>query len=308
MHYDINIKGDVADNGSLEIDRLSYIANCTKDIATKALMLNLRGYSNISPDKTFKKALEIRMKSLSGNIENGTNLLLDCQPFNETIKNLQLSLFSPTEEILRLTPMALVIQSFSAALLKNEDKNRLDKPLLKSLLKFKKSFISDNEVFNFSNRQSIPEISIKKEDFKQIELLESDTPDPQTVIINGRLDELKFSTSKLGLITSQGLVNVFANNQIIVERLISFLGNEVTISGIAHFRPGGTLSYIDIIDFAESNFADSMFSKKPNASTLRDQLSLQFSKEKNRPINPLKSLVGNWPGEESLDEILKELE
>jgi hypothetical protein len=162
MNYDIKIRGDKNDNGMLEFDRLNLITQSTKEIATKALMLKIRGFSDIKPDNKLKQALAIRLQSLNGSKTEGTSLLLDCDHFEETIRNLQLNMFKPTEELLKLTPMALVIQTFRSALLDDEDKDNLDKPLLKTLLKFKKNFISDNEVFFFSNRQSIPEIEITK--------------------------------------------------------------------------------------------------------------------------------------------------
>jgi len=167
MNYDIKIRGDKNDNGMLEFDRLNLITQSTKEIATKALMLKIRGFSDIKPDNKLKQALAIRLQSLNGSKTEGTSLLLDCDNFEETIKNLQLNMFKPTEELLKLTPMALVIQTFRSALLDDEDKDNLDKPLLKTLLKFKKNFVSDNEVFFFSNRQSIPEIEITKSDFRK---------------------------------------------------------------------------------------------------------------------------------------------
>ncbi len=152
MNYDIKIRGAAEDNGAIEFDRLNQLTQSTKDIATKALMLKIRGYSEIKPDKRTKDALAIKLESLSGNKNEGTSMLLDCRKFEETLKGHQLNLFKPSEELLQLTPMALVIQSFRAALLDEEDKEDLDKPLLNTLLKFKKNFVSKNEVFYFSNR------------------------------------------------------------------------------------------------------------------------------------------------------------
>ncbi|HMP29012.1 MAG TPA: hypothetical protein PKD85_05405, partial [Saprospiraceae bacterium] len=76
MNYDIKILGDNEDNGLLEFDRLSLLTKSTKDIATKALMLRLKGFSDISPDKNLKKALEMRLQSISGNGLEGTSLTI----------------------------------------------------------------------------------------------------------------------------------------------------------------------------------------------------------------------------------------
>jgi hypothetical protein len=309
MNYDIKIRGDESDNGLLEFDRLSKITQTTKEIATKALMLKLRGFSDITPDSNLKKALEIRMQSLRGSKLEGTDMLLDCDEYEKTLKNFQNDLFNSTENILQLTPMALVINTFRSALLDGEDKNDLDKPLIKSLLKFKKNFVSDKEVFCFSNRQSIPEIEVRLEDFKKIEVLEDSIPEPKKIIINGQLDEVKISKSKLGLITEDGIVNVFANDTAIIEGILKFIGKEVTISGMANFKPSGQLSYVEIEQYSEPGMNDNFFSKKPNAMNAEQQILFQLKSGKK--ANPLSDIIGKWPGDETDEEfekMLKELD
>jgi hypothetical protein len=306
MNYDIKIRGAKEDNGYLEFDRLNLITQSTKEIATKALMLRLRGFSDIKPDSKLKAALFLRLESLSGNKLEGTSMLIDCDHFEETIKKLQLDFFRPTQEILKLTPMALVIQSFRSALLENEDKDYLDKPLLKSLLKFKKNFASDNEVFFFSNRNSIPEIEVTREDFKKIEVLEESIPEPRKIIINGQLDEMKVSKNRLGLLTKEGVVNIFANDNSIIHGIVNYMGKEVTISGIANYRPGGQLSYIEIEQYFEPGKSDDFFSRKPKAMTMEQQVLFQLKQGKKK--NPLSDLIGKWPGDESFDDLLKMLD
>ena len=72
MDYDIKIIGEDEDNGLIEFDRLNQLTKSTKDIAAKTLMLRLRGFSDIKPDKNLKKALSIRLKGIAGNRQDGT--------------------------------------------------------------------------------------------------------------------------------------------------------------------------------------------------------------------------------------------
>lgn len=306
MNYDIKIRGDEADNGLIEFDRLNLLTTHTKEIATKALMLKLGGFSGINPSKEIKKALAIRLQSLHGSKLEGTFMLIDCDHFIETLKHIQLNLFKPTEEVLQMTPMALVIQSFRAALLDDEDKDNLDKPLLKALLNFKKIFVSKNEVFYLSNRNSIPEIEITLDDFKKIEKLEDDIPEPKRIIINGKLDEMKYSKSKLVLITEEGSVNAFTTQPQTLEGISNYFGKEITVVGMAHFKPGGKLSYIEVQEFSEPGKADKFFSRKPHAMGIQEQIAFQLKSGKSR--NPLSEITGKWPGEESLDDLLKMLD
>ena len=309
MNYDIKIRGDKEDNGLLEFDRLNQITQITKEIATKALMLKIRGFSEIKPDKSIKEALAIRLQSLNGNKNEGTSMVLDCTHFEKTLKVLQLNLFKPTGEILKLTPMALVIQTFRSALIEEEDKDNLDKPLLKTLLKFRKNFISNNEIFYFSNRNSIPEIEVTLKDFRKIENLEDSIPEPTKVIINGKLDEMKYSKSKLVLITNDGAVNAFAKDYVVIDGIVQYMGKELTITGMAHYKPGGQVSFIEIQEYYEPGEKDIFFSRKPSAMDAQQQIQFQLKKGKKK--NPLTDIIGKWPGNESEEEfekMLKELD
>lgn len=307
MNYDIKISGEDKDNGVLEFDRLNLLTKSTKDIATKAIMLRLKGFSEITPDKSLKKALAMRLQSIAGSTQEGTSLTIDCTHFSETIRGLQYELFKPKEEVLQLTPMALVIDSFQMALNTNNEEADLDKPLLKSLMNFKKNFTSDNEVIYMANRGSIAEVRLTKDDFQKISLLEDSIPEPQKVIINGQLDEMKVSKGKLGIQTEQGFVNVFANEKAIIENIVKFMGKEVTISGMAHYKPNGQLSFVEIQAFGEPGEKDNYFSKKPHAMTARQQVLFQAKQGKgSKSFEALKAMVGMWPGDET-DEAFEEL-
>ncbi|MDI9319561.1 MAG: hypothetical protein QM530_03710 [Phycisphaerales bacterium] len=310
MNYDIKIQGEDEDNGLMEFDRLAQLTKSTKDIATKALMLRLRGFSEITPDKHLKKALSMYLQNISGNNKDGTALTIDCIHFSETIKGLQYDVFKPKEEVLALTPMALVIQSFQTALSDKEEAD-LDKPLLKSLMGFKKNFLSDNEIFYLANRGSIAEVKITKDDFQKISLLEDSIPEPQKAVVNGQLDEMKLSKGKLGLQTEQGFVNVFANDNSILQRIVSFMGKEVTIYGMAHYKPNGKLSFIEIQEFGEPNATDKFFSKLPSATTAHQQLLFQVKQtKKSGSLDALRSISGLLKDEindEQFNEMIKDI-
>lgn len=310
MNYDIKIKGNKNDDGSIEFDRLSSLADTTKEIATKSLMLQLRGYSDVKPDAKIRKALDIRLESLTGNKEDGTSMTIDCDHFSETIKRVQLDFFKPKEQLLQATPMSLVIQSFHNALSDNRSETDIDKPLLKSLLKFKKNFISNEEVFYLANRGTVPELELTKEDFKKISLLEDSIPEPTNEIVNGKLDEIKVSKGKLGLQTTQGIVTLIAKNDTTLNNILQFVGKEITISGLAHYKANGQLSFIEVVDYSEPKSSDLYFSRKPNAMNAEQQLLFQIKEGKGKnSLGALESLMGLMKddiSEEEFNEMLKD--
>ena len=178
-------------------------------------------------------------------------------------------------------------------------------------MKFKKNFISDNEIFYLANRGSIAEVKITKDDFHKISLLEDKIPEPKKVIVNGQLDEMKVSKGKLGLQTEQGFVVVNNKDGSIIPQIVEFMGKEVTISGLAHYKPNGQLSFVEIQEFNKSGENDKFFSKKPSAMTANQQLLFQAKKvKKSSSLDALKSISGLLKDEisdEQFNEMIKEI-
>ncbi|PKP27930.1 MAG: hypothetical protein CVU02_02360, partial [Bacteroidetes bacterium HGW-Bacteroidetes-19] len=111
----------------------------------------------------------------------------------------------------------------------------------------------------------------------------------------------------LGLQTEQGFVNVFANDKTIIENIVSFMGKEVTISGMAHYKPNGQLSFVEIQEYNEPGAKDKFFSKKPTAMTAHQQLLFQAKQtNKSSSLSALKSISGLLKDEIS-DEQFKEM-
>lgn len=310
MNYDIKIVGDDEDNGLIEFDRLNLITKSTKDIATKALMLQLRGFSDINPDKHIKKALELRLQSLVGSDQDGTSITIDCNLFSETIKGLQLEVFKPKEQLLEASPMSLVINSFHSALNENQIEADIDKPLLKSLINFKKNFISDNEIFYLANRGTVAEVKLTKNDFHKISLLDESIPDPNKVIVNGKLDEIKVSKGRLGLQTENGILTVIAKSESVLNTIFEYIGKEITISGIAHYKPNGQVSFVEVQEFGKPNARDKYFSAKPNAMNAKQQLLFQAKLGKGSDslaaLEGLMGLLKDDISDEQFKEILKD--
>lgn len=311
MNYDINIIGEDKYNRLSEFDRLNLLTKSIKEIATKALMFKLMGFSDISPSHNLKKALAMRLQSISKDEQGGTSLTIECTHFSETFNGTQIDLYTPHIEVLQLTPMSLVILSFQTALNDEINDADLDKPLLKSLIKFKKNFMSEKETFNISNRGSTAGIHLSKYDFHKIGRLDDSIPESKKVIVNGQLDEMKVSKGRLGLQTEQGFVNVFANDKSIIENIISFMGKEITISGMAHYKPNGQLSFVEIQEYYKPGEKDSFFSKKPIAMTAHQQLLFQAKQsKKSNSLLALKSISGLLKEEiyeDQFQEMLKEI-
>lgn len=307
MVYEVKLSGVEQDNGRIELHRLALLAQSIKDIASGALRLRLIGVSTERGRKSDRilNAASIHLADLK---KGSTILELECDTFRETLEGQQGDAFNAEilHELPDQTPMTLVMESFREALNYKEDNSHLDKGLLKKLKTFEKIFISGDESVIFTNRGSLPDLTLKQTDFKKIKELEESIPESQEIIINGIVDELKYSKSRITIATEEGAVTGILSDTIDPEEISKFWGKRLTISGRSHFQPNGRMSFIYIDKFFEPSEADRYFSKISRKETVEQQIQRQQKLLKYN--NNLNEIVGKWPGDEDIDEILNALD
>lgn len=307
MKYEIRLAGADQDNGKIDLDRLIQLAQSITTIARGALQVKLIGVSNEKGRRSerISTALKIRLSDVK---KGSTILELECDPFKSTLDGQPGDLFKSEilEQLPDKTPMSLVIESFRQAMNYNEDSTFLDKPLLKKLKDFKRIFVSNDESLTITNQGVVPEITLKKSDFKKIGVLEESIPDPQEVIINGIVEELKYSKLRVGIATKQGNVNAVLSEELEPIEISKYWGQELTIAGRMHYLPSGKPSFIYIERIFKPDEFDSYFSKPVNKLTIEQQIQKKIKSQKH--TNFLGEVVGQWPGEEQIEDILKDLD
>lgn len=293
MEYEIKLSGTNFDDGSISLEQLETLAQSLKEIARGALQMRLLGTSVRRGRETqdLSHALQIRLKGIS---KGSTILHLACAPFKETLTNIQGDLFKQ-EIINRLptqTPMTLVIETFSDALNLDSEGELLDKNLLKNLQNFKKVFINNAQILQFSNRGSLPEVKLSVQDFGRFRQIEDKIPSPQLVVISGVVEELKFSKAKVTFIPDQGRpFTGFLGEGVPTAEMAKYWGQKVTIKGVAHFRPNGKMAFVEIEKVSQSTLVDDYFSRAPKRETAQQQLERQIL-QKHKQGNPLREFAG----------------
>lgn len=307
MNYDIKISNNYEGIGKLELSRVAFLSTHIKSIAQKALLLQLFGYSKVLLPNKYKKYLNIFLTSK--NAENSeTFITLDSDTFQEL--SIQLDAFRDKSSLQKLTPVSLVIKTFQAALNDQEDKNLLDEPLIDELIKFKKFFQNEEEQILLSNRGTIPEVSISERGIDKIEVLYKSIPQPEKIMLNGIIDEMRFSKKQLVLVTEdRQRVVVIPPTEETLTNIKEFFGLEITLAGMAHYKAGGQLSCVELESFGKPGKADRFFSKKPEKKTIQQQITIQLKEGKKN--NPLDEIIGKWPGDETdaeFEQMLKSLD
>lgn len=307
MIYELRLAGAEQDDGKIELQRLILLAQSITDIARGALQVRLVGVSNEKGRRSKKiaEALKIRLSDLK---KGSTILELECDSFRETLEGQQGDLFKTEilENLPDKTPMTLVIDSFRNAMDYDEDSNFLDKALLKRLWDFRKVFVSGDEKLTILNQGSVAKLQLKREDFKKISILEDKFPEPKKIIINGVVEELKYSKLRVGIATREGLVNAVLSEELEPVDISKYWGKELTISGRMHYQPSGRPSFIYIEQIFNPDTTDKYFSKHPAKENVEQQIKNKLKQKKH--TNYLSDIVGKWPGDESIDDILKDLD
>lgn len=306
MKYELKIDYAEDAKGTIDLQRLSAIAEGLRKIAEGSLQLRLKGLSKAKKTIKLEDALRV---SLTGIQEGSTILCLEAEKFEKTLPSFQTDLFrmEQQQDLPQMTPISLFVESFQEALENAEKTELLDKPLLKELLNFKKSFLNENEVFSLKNEGSFQSLSLKKSDFRKIKIVEEEIPKPESTIVSGRVEELKFSTQKVRIQTEEGMVDAFLSENFNKDDITHWWGKHATIAGTIHYKPGKRSS-LEIERIFEAGPGDHFFSKRPKHEDLEDQISRQL--EEGKELNPLKIIVGTWPGNESDEEfeaLLKDL-
>src|SRR5690606_720973 len=199
MNYDIKLINNYEGKGRIELARMEFLAKHVKSIAQKALLLQLYGYSKVSLPNKLIKYLNIFLTQTQGN-DGETILTLDAENFHNI--PVQLDLFRERETLETLTPMALVIKSFTAALREDDDKNLIDEPLIDELIKFKKFLTTNPATILLADGIANPAIEVSRKEIDTVERLYNSIASAQKTVVAGLIYEMKSSREQMILTTA----------------------------------------------------------------------------------------------------------
>ncbi len=133
--------------------------------------------------------------------------------------------------------------------------------------------------------------------------MEEEIPDPTSIVLNGTVEELKYSKLKVRIQTAEGIVDGFLSGDLSSQDIAAYWGKEVTLTGTLHYKPGGKY-IVEIKSVFEADSKDDYFSKKPKSETAEQQIQRQITEKGG---NRLSKIVGKWPGDEDYEELVRML-
>jgi hypothetical protein len=305
MNYELKIEGGDGDVGKIELKRLAIIADTIRKVAEGALQIRLSGVSVAKGKRKISvdDALNVYL-NLNGNNPHDTILHLESSVFADTLVSAQLDLFrqEAQQQLTNFSPVSLFVAAFRDAL--SDDaaaKDYLDKPLLHNLARLKSAFGTDSERFIIMNEGSFAELSLQRTSFQRIRTLEHTIPEPQVMIVSGKVDLIEHSRMRVRIATAQGMIDGLLGEQITPDAIVRFWGRDVTLHGTAYYKPNKKF-ILAIERISEPAPGDAQFSAQPRVESFEDQIERQLNARKHR--NTFGDLIGKWPGDESFDELL----
>lgn len=143
---------------------------------------------------------------------------------------------------------------------------------------------------------------------REIKARRRSIPRSQAFIVSGKLDQIAHHSRRFQIEVGEGEVlhgrwSTEAGN---MEALDPLLGKPATVQGIVHFKANGQPRLIEADRIAASEDLDHVFEKLPSAAESLLPGPVNPRAKAGRGANFM-DLVGTWPGNESVEELLAAL-
>ncbi len=251
------------DAKALPLATLREMSSWLTEVLDRAMRLRIEGRSSArgSTPSWLTASRDVRLVELRS---GSAQLVLSALSLRDTNPDLfvQGDLFqdAPAPEE---TPVDVLVDSLRDAVSGNRDSNRLDQPLLESLLRARALF--DLGVTGVVIVENEP-VEIRSKDFERIEALASSALAPRVERAVGVLDSLRMSTGAFWLERSDRtrLRGILPSAALNAAR--SHLGECVEVEGTISFKPSGQPLRIEAYAIRGAEAADAIWSRGPRRS------------------------------------------
>ena len=308
VKYQLRVKGLATPDGTISVRALLGLLGGLTDCAERSLRLAVEGTSIKSGRQPswLEKAVNFTMSGLKS---GSTVLNLEAPTLAEVIgTELQQQDFWAKAPAPHDTAISLIAQSVRDTTAENLESDYYDAGVLKSLLNLKPFLKTQAQSLEVVSQERPQEhIVINNAEMEKVERLKIQTPEPQSFIVSGHLDAIQHSQKRFQLVLpeSQIIPGRVDEEFMAAESLREFWGKDVTVKGIVHFRPSGRIQLLEAQFIKIKNTGEEIFEVMPRVQTEAEFIgeSLHVKETKNW----LKEVWGKWPGDEPVEDILKEL-
>jgi len=308
VKYQLKVEGLATPEGTISARALVELLQRVTECAERALRLALEGASIKSgrPPSWLEKAVDLTVSGL----EPGSTVLdIEAPALGEVIgTELQQQDFWLTPPAAEDTALSLVAKSVRDTTAENLESDYCDAGVLAGLLGFKPFLKPDGRSIEFRcDGRPHEDVRLTMAEMEKVERLKVRTPDPQAFIISGHLDAIQHSRKRFELVVPEGQVipGRIDEEFLTAESMREFWGREVTVRGTVHFKPSGRVQLLEARLIKAKDLGEEVFAEAPRVQTEAEFAAEAFQAADRRDW--LRDIWGKWPGDEPVEEILREL-
>lgn len=254
MHkHRIILKNFDLENGKISFSKLSELHEKLTALAEGAVLNLIEGRSKPGRGKKPKWLKDVIDFQITGLNPGSTILEIEAPEIAQVYKGKQFGIFDEpeAEKLIHESAFGLAGYVVDRAVSLPESSGMLDKYLLQKITAFNKILDRDDSEINLvSNSQSwLTTVSIRKETLEKVSVTEQKTKESVKTAITGTLDVMRHKKEQMEIVTAgDQRIRAFPGNNMNIKNLKTFFGENVKITGLAHFKTDRSLKFIEILD------------------------------------------------------------
>lgn len=309
VKYHLRLRGLNTPDGTIPVRVLTGILNQILSCAERGLRLAIEGQS--VRRGTLPSWIDKSTDMTITGIETGSTILdIEAPMLGDVIgEQIQQQDFWVTPPAPTDTAFTLVVKSVKDATAEDMESEYYDGGMLESLRGFRSFVESERQWIELRAVERPDEcFSLGRQEIERIERLQVRTPASQAFIVSGHLNAIEHSRKKFQLVVDDHHIIPGRLNEdfISAEEMRRLWGKRVSVKGMVHFKPSGAIRLLDAHMLKPMEEGEEVFGVPPQV-----QSEAAFVREISAPRGQkdwLKDIWGQWPGGESIEELLADLQ
>ena len=208
------------------------------------------------------------------------------------------------------TPLDLVSLAIREAQENEPPGDRFDSSVLEAILDFRKITENSGICYELISQDSEHgNFVLDDSSCARIEARLKEIPTPRAFIVSGRLDKIEHDAGRFRLLVSRdsSLLGLLDPDSLDVEALRPLWGRQTTVEGMVYFKVNGQPRLIEARRISSHMERDTIFEEMPVAEIPGSRGMTLDHEKQTRSFDPME-LWGTWPGDESIEELLADLD
>ncbi len=295
--HDIRLTGPSVQKGRISGPLLHDLLHVLVEGSQRALRFRLEGrsYTSGAVPSWLRKGSAFDV--IAG--RDGTAVHLEARSLREALP----ARFEQLETFPQVDPeksaLDLFEEGLADALDGKADSDLFDEGLVQTYAGLRDVFDEGVESLALVNGRELP---VSLDGLRRVDDLGAKIPKPRRVRVAGRLDAIRHSDRMFTLVLDTGVSLRGLGAALHEAELAGLWGKAAVVSGMAYFRPSGTLSRIEAerVGPAKKNDLAAFQTVPKPVGALLDVRTLRVPQGPRSGIN---AIVGQWPGSESDEEV-----